>query len=355
MDIELLDEGSLQQYHTFLGASPTGDVLQSAAWARLKAGSGWTPHFFAGKNGTEISACCLALERRLPRLPFGILYCPRGPVLDWQDAEGVRQMTDALYGLAKRRRCILVKVDPAITGDEARHALLQAGFRPGGSGGFGGVQPRCVMKLDLSEGLDAAFNGFKPKWRYNIRLAERKGVTVREGGREDLDAFYEVLLETARRDRFLVRGRQYFVQMWDELSKDGYIRLFLTYHENRLIAGAILFILGRQAWYVYGASSNESRNVMPNHLMQWRMMEAAAEAGCTVYDFRGVSCREDGGEDDHLQGLNRFKAGFNADFVEYVGEYDLPVNSLMYSLWTRGAPKVMSLLKRSKARAEAVE
>ena len=161
-----------------------------------------------------------------------------------------------------------------------------------------------------------------------------------------------LLRETAGRDRFLVRGREYFRTMWEELRHEGLIRIFLGEYEGRLISGALMYVMGRQAWYTYGASSNESRNVMPNHLMQWTMIQAAIAAGCTVYDFRGVSCRQEEDADDHLQGLNRFKAGFGASFVEYIGEFDLPVRPLLYPLWTKAAPAALRLLKR---RATAVE
>lgn len=341
-------------FYSFVAECEYGDVLQTPAWARLKAASGWKAHYLLAEEGGTARGACLALERRLPRLPWSLLYCPRGPVLDWNSPDSFAPMADALRSLARERGAILVKIDPPVPagGAAARDAIAARSYRPVSSDGFGGTQPRCVMKLDLSRGADAVFAGFKPKWRYNVRLAERKGVTVREGGGDDVGAFYELLRETARRDRFLVRGREYFHTMWEELRHDGLIRIFLGEYEGRLISGALMYVMGRQAWYTYGASSNESRNVMPNHLMQWTMIQAAIAAGCTVYDFRGVSCRQEEDADDHLQGLNRFKAGFGASFVEYIGEFDLPVRPLLYPLWTKAAPAAQRLLKR---RARAVE
>ncbi len=352
MQVHLMRPEEAGDFHEFVRTHPYGDVLQTAAWARLKAASGWKPHFLLGRSPEgEARAACLALERKLPRLPFALLYCPRGPVLDWEDPDAFASMAAELRALATRQRAILVKIDPPVPASHPAAARLidAQGFVPVRDGGFGGVQPRCVMKLDLSPGLEAVFEGFKPKWRYNIRLAERKGVRIREGDGSDVDLFYDILLETARRDRFLVRGRSYFHDLWRELSKDGLIRIFLAEYEGTAIAGALLFVLGRQAWYTYGASSNEHRNVMPNHLLQWTMIREAAAAGCTVYDFRGVSC---GGEDPasaHLQGLNRFKAGFNAQLVEYVGEFDLPVSKGLYVGWTKVAPAIAGLVRRKAA------
>ncbi|MCC6483445.1 MAG: peptidoglycan bridge formation glycyltransferase FemA/FemB family protein [Armatimonadetes bacterium] len=354
MQVHSVAESDRGAFHEFIRQSPYGDVLQTAAWARLKSASGWKAHYLRVGDEADTVAACVALERRLPRVPFTLLYCPRGPVLNWNTPDALVALTDALKGLARKRRAILVKIDPPVPADTpgVREALRRAGFRHIESAGFGGTQPRCVMKLDLSAGLDQVFESFKPKWRYNVRLAERKGVVVREGGAQDVDTFYDILLETAKRDRFLVRGREYFHSMWRELSADRLIRVFLAEYEGQTISGALLYVLGKQAWYTYGASSNEHRNVMPNHLMQWRMMQAAAEAGCAVYDFRGVSCNQEAAEDDHLQGLNRFKAGFNAQFVEYVGEYDLPVSRAMYTAWTKVAPVALGMLKKRAAASE---
>lgn len=348
MDVTRLDESQLDDYHALVRESPYGDVLQTAAWARLKARFGWKPHYFAVTESGSVKAACLALEKRLPRLPFSLLYCPRGPVLDWSNPAAFQPLLAGVREAAEQSRAILIKMDPPAPAETeaATEAMEQQGLVPVDSDGFGGIQPRCVMKLDLSPGLEQVLASFKPKWRYNIRLAERKGVTVRQAGGEEMDAFYDILIETAARDRFLVRGRAYFHAMWEELSKDNLIRLFLAEYEGKVIAGALLYIMGNKAWYTYGASSNEHRNVMPNHLMQWKMMEAAASEGCAIYDFRGVSCKQEEDPDDHLQGLNRFKAGFNARFIPYIGEFDYPLSRPLYFGWTKAAPAILRMIKR---------
>ena len=351
MQVRRLAADDLDAFQEYIRHSEYGDVLQTPAWARLKSASGWRPHFLSVEDDGGLAGACVALERRLLKSPFTLLYCPRGPVLDWSNPLVFPVLAGELIALARERRAVLIKIDPPVSAasNAARDVLTRKGFRAVQSGGFGGVQPRCVMKLDISLGAEAAYESFKPKWRYNIRLAQKKGVVVREGGGSEIDLFYDILLETARRDHFLVRGREYFHTMWRELERDGLIRLFLAEYEGRPISGALMYVMGEQAWYTYGASSNEHRNVMPNHIMQWAMIRAAAAAGCAIYDFRGVSCSIEGLEDDHLKGLNRFKAGFNAEFVEYVGEYDYPVSKGLYFCWTQLAPLVMKLLKRPTA------
>jgi lipid II:glycine glycyltransferase (peptidoglycan interpeptide bridge formation enzyme) len=206
---------------------------------------------------------------------------------------------------------------------------------------------------------------FHQKWRYNTRLAERKGVVVQDDcTRDDLEIFHQLYAVTAQRDGFTGRPLRYFQKLWDALVPKDMARLFITYHNSKPLSAAICFVLGHQCWYVYGASSNENRNVMPNYAMQWAMMRWAKERGCTLYDFRGVA--DEGGApagggsastqsteksdeaDNHLQGLNRFKAGFGAQLVDYVGEWDLPLNKNWYWLWTTARPRIVDALKKRR-------
>lgn len=339
-----------ERWNKFVADFPTGDLLQSFEWGELKRRSGgWEPIRLAVEEGGEIHAAISILKRKLPRLNKCIFYAPRGPVCDFSNYEAVSTLIQAVKARALKENAILLKIDPPATVGDAQtlESLGKLGFKAiPDPNGFGGVQPKCVMQLDISSSLDDILAGFKPKWRYNIRLAEKKGVQVRSDcTRDDLRTFYELLKETAVRDRFLVRAYSYYEDMWDTLVEPGYAKLFLTEYEGEAISGALSFIFGNRCWYTYGASSNRHRNVMPNHIMQWRMIEWAKEADCVVYDFRGVSPNQSGDQNDHLYGLNRFKEGFGAEFVEYIGEFDLPFSGSWYWAWTVGKPRVSSMLK----------
>lgn len=341
MRTEILGPSDRERWREFVATAPTGDVLQCMEWGELKSRTGWQPFPIALLCERRIVAAVLALKRPAP---FGrsILYCPRGPVVDFNDKDSFTALHEALRQLACEHRAILVKVDPPVVGNEAAFALQQAGFRPvaGGGNDFGGTQPRAVMKTMPLADDDTLLARFKPKTRYNIRLAERKGVQVTgETTREDLREFYELLLETGRRDGFHVREFSYFEHLWDFLIERDLARLFIARHEGQAIAGAINFILGRQCWYVYGASSNQKRNLMPNHLLQWRMMQWARDRGCEIYDFRGVPLNRPD-TPDHLKGLVRFKAGFAAQYIEYIGEWDLPLSAPLYRAFTLLEPHV---------------
>jgi lipid II:glycine glycyltransferase (peptidoglycan interpeptide bridge formation enzyme) len=261
-----------------------------------------------------------------------------------------------LKTLALHHRALAVKLDPALdhTNELAHRALLGQGFNPVSSDeAVGGVQPKHVMKLDLTSSLDDLLASFHSKWRYNIRYAARQGVEVTaDTTRADIEPFYRLLQETASRDGFTVRALSYFYDLWDILVERGMGRLFLAHADGQLLAGTLAFLLPPQAWYVYGASSNEKRNLMPNHAIQWAMIQWAHDNGCTTYDFRGVAPQIDGEPQGPLAGLNRFKAGFNAHYVEYLGEYEWVARPLSHWAFRKALPWVRARGRRHR-RAES--
>lgn len=345
-------EAQREEWNAFVSAAPTGDVLQSWEWGELKARGAWHPIRLALYEGGRMVAAAGLLKRGLPLPGSSFLYAPRGPVLDFSRPGLIRAMAEALRQVGRRERAILVKIDPPVEDPGVAGELLSCGFvrsgHAGGEGqGFGGEQPRCVMKLDLGPSLDDLLRQCKEKTRYNIRLAARKGVTVRCGETlDDMRTFYRLLQVTAERDGFLIRSYDYYRDTWEVLAARGLARLFLAEYQGQALSGAIAYLFGDKAWYTYGASSNEHRNVMPNYLMQWEMIRWAKESGCAVYDFRGVSPASDPRDDDHLAGLNRFKAGFGARFVEYIGEFDLPLSPAGYWVWRHGKPRAQAAMKR---------
>jgi lipid II:glycine glycyltransferase (peptidoglycan interpeptide bridge formation enzyme) len=355
MRVRVATDADRDRFNSFVGGSPFGDVLQSYEWGDVKRRSGWSALRLLVEDGEYVRAACSVLRTKPARGIPPLLYAPRGPVLDPENTAALSALVDAIRERAGDG--FMLKCDPPVEAGSTEAAMLAGtGFRLVTATGFGGVQPKAVMVLDLDNDLDKIFGGFKSKWRYNVRLAERKGVVVREAARDDLPAFYKLLVETARRDHFFVRGRSYFETLWDVLQPRGMLAAFLAELAGRPIAGILLFAMGERATYTYGASSNEHRNVMPNHLLQWHGIRWAKERGCRVYDFRGVSPVLDGRPvEPSIAGLNRFKEGFGARYVEYAGEFDLPLRAGWYRLWRTAAPAAMTLRRRIKGGGGAAQ
>jgi peptidoglycan pentaglycine glycine transferase (the first glycine) len=333
-------EGERRRFDAFVAEHPTGGVLQSWAWGDIRKRQGWDAVRLAVEDqGGGVRGAASVLVRELP-LGGSILYLPRGPVLDYTDAPALDAMASALRRLAEKRHGILVKVDPYVTPPDprVRGALLRLGFRVGHRRGrFDGLQPRFCCIVDLAGGADAILARLHSKTRYNIRLAARRGVTVERCGRDKLPLFYRLLMETCERDGFRERAYRYFEQVWDGLAPGGHIHLFVASAQGRDLAAAVVITFGRKAVYLYGASSGELRQFMAPYAVQWSAIRFCMEQGCTTYDMTGVPKRLEPGE--HGYGLWRFKRGFCGNQpAEFLGEYDMPVNPLLWRLWTLAEP-----------------
>lgn len=345
----LIGEKEKDYYNDFAAWGPKGHILQSYEWGEIKGQGEWEPlRLIVEDQEGRPQASISILKRKLPVINKAIFYAPRGPVGDVDNWE----LMDFLFGkvreLARRQGAIFLKIDPDIPRQHERFGqyLLTRGFVSGEKGeGFEGVQPKFVFRLDIKPPEDILFEQMHQKTRYNIRLAQKKGVEIREDCTiDDLPVFYEILKETTERDKFLVRPYGYFVDLWNYLQPPGYIKLFMAYYEGKAVAGTLAFLFGDKAWYIYGASSNSYRNVMPNYLLQWMMIKWAKANNCTMYDFRGVPGHLT--EDNPLYGLYRFKKGFDGEYTEFIGEYDQVYSSFYYRLWTSLEPFYQKNIRR---------
>lgn len=337
------------EYNEFMAHATKGHILQSYEWGEIKGRGEWTPLrlLVEEENGTPVAALSV-LQRCIPGFGKNIFYAPRGPVGDIDNWELMDFLFAEVKKLARQRRAIFLKIDPDVSIEHKRfnEYLQSRKFVSAETGeGFEGVQPRFVFRLDINPDEETLFNSFHQKTRYNIRLASKKGVEVKENcTKEELPVFYEILKETTERDKFLVRPFRYFVDLWDYLTPPGYLKLFMAYYEGKAIAGTLAFLFGDKAWYIYGASSNSYRNVMPNYLLQWSMIKWAKANNCKLYDFRGVPGHLT--EDNPLYGLYRFKKGFNGDYTEFAGEYDLVFSPFYYWVWTNLEPVYQKNIRR---------
>ncbi|MEA1962309.1 MAG: peptidoglycan bridge formation glycyltransferase FemA/FemB family protein [Bacillota bacterium] len=356
----IIDVNEKDRYNRFVKKHWKGHFLQTFEWGEVKRFMGWESLPLVLEKDGEIQGALLILKRKLP-LPGvnkSIFYAPRGPVVNIDNEELCQVLFEGARKAARDQGAIFLKIDPdvEVTNQGFQEVLRNCGFQKNENGlDFEGVQPAFVFRLDIEPSEIKLMENMHSKTRYNIRLAKKKGVTIREVyGKEDLKVFYEILEETAKRDHFLIRGYEYFETIWDQMVETGMAKIFIAEYEGQPVSGTLAFILGDKAWYLYGASSNEHRKVMPNYLIQWEMICWAKENGCTLYDFRGVSGDLD--ESNPLYGLYRFKKGFNGDFTEFVGDWDVVYSRFYYFLWNRALPVYQKItrtvLRRKQQEAE---
>ena len=314
----------------FLEENKKSHFLQSPEWAKVK--TEWEHEFIVVKDKKDnIKGTMSILLRKVPVFNRYIMYAPRGFVADINDKITLRELTNKAIEIAKKYKAFIFRMDPDVSADneEFKNLMLDLGYKTKKKikNVDQVIQPKYVFRLDIKDKTeDELLAVFNQKTRYNIRLALKKGVTVRTGSREDLKIFYDILKETGSRDNFYIRPLEYFEKMYDELGKD-HIKLIIAEHEGTPIAAVLPVKYGNKVWYLYGGSSNKYRNLMPNYLLQFEMMKWGLENKCEIYDFRGVSGFKN--EKDNQYGVYRFKKGFNGDFVEFINELSMVFDPFM--------------------------
>jgi len=327
-----------QEWDRFVAGHPQAHVLQTSPWGELKAAFGWRVGRVALTAGGTLVAGAQLLYRRLPGGLGRLAYVPRGPLVDWEDAEMVAALCRALAADARAKGAVVLTVEPdLLDGPARREQLATLGFGPSP---LRNVQARRTLLVDLSGGEAEVLARMKPKTRYNVRLAARKGVTVRVGTEADLPAFHRLMAATAARDRFGVHAPAYYEEVLRRFVPRGWARLLLAEVEGKPVAGLVVFALGRRAWYFYGASGDAHREKMPNYLLQWEAMRWAISLGCAEYDLWGVPDEEEETLEkeftrrhDGLWGVYRFKRGFGGRLARSVGAWDRPLRPFLYRLY----------------------
>lgn len=326
----LTNESDRKEFTKFLETHERCNFQQSLEWAKVK--TSWKAEvILAEDTNKKIIGALTVWIRKIPI--FGnIMYSPRGPVCDVHNIDVLKQLTDGAKKLAEKYKAIVLRIEPDIKSDDDKfkNIMLELGYqiKDDAKNFREEIQPRYVFRLSVKDKTeDEIFKGFHQKTRYNVRLATKKGVTVKEGTKEDLKDFHKIMITTGKRDGFIIRPLEYFEKMYDELGPE-HMKILMAYYEGKPISGVIPIMYGNKTWYLYGASSNEHRNLMPNYLLQWEMIKLAIKNKSDIYDLRGVP-----GIADDSNGLYRFKKGFGAEYTEFIGEVYIPFKPLTYRLY----------------------
>lgn len=342
-------------WRALLAALPDPHVLQSWEWGDVKAQTGWHAERLSADLPGGRTALQFLWRQPVAGAPLRMGYIPKGPVLDWSNEALVDEVLALIEAHARARRCIFVKIDPDVseTSSEGRlvlHALERRGWRYSADQ----VQFKNTAYSDLTVGEAQLLAAMKSKWRYNVRLAEKRGICVRSGSEADLPAFYALYTETGGRDGFLIRPFDYYDITWrtflaaqaDPASQAGGALLLAEHpEESQPLAGIFLLRYGTQSWYFYGASGDRRRRDMPNYLLQWEALRWSIAQGCTRYDWWGAPTDPDDAGDS-MQGVWQFKQGFGAELQRQIGAWDFPVSATLYRLYTATMPSVLEVMRR---------
>lgn len=318
------------EWDAFVGGSCQGHLLQSWGWGEIKAGANWRVLRLAlcADDSGQIVAAAQVLQRTLWHLPTRLghlAYIPHGPVLDWQasgeHAESLaRHFLQTVRNFLVRRGALALLIEPHIQSGTSASLVALTALRDLGFRATRSVQPVRTIILDISPQEQALLAGMKEKWRYNVRLAARKGVEVSVARTpEEIEAWYALLKTTGERGHFGIHTCEYYRRVWQLLGQRHQARLFLARAGDELLAGIFVGLLGSEAVYLYGASSDAQRQLMPNYLLQWEAIRWAREAGATSYDFWGIPATDQ--DDEAMAGVYRFKSGWGGRVVSWLGNY----------------------------------
>ncbi len=315
--VSLQQAGELDAYVTH---HPRGHYMQTSLWGFARPDRRWQG-IILRTDGVIRATMALHITDGAWGIPY--YYAPRGPVFD--TLADFRALILAAQDVIRSQGGYQLRIDPPISALDAQfqQCASELSFQWDLASGFSAFQPQFVYQTDLTGSTqESLLARFRSKTRYNIRLAQRRGVTVSQGGLADVEVFHQMMVETAERDGFPCRSEAFFQRILLGMGSHG--RLLLARKDGLPLAGAIQITLGKKSWYAYGCSFACGREDMPNFLLQWEMMRYALEQGCRLYDFRGVEGPGEPGSPGW--GLHRFKQGFDATLVEYTGQLDLTVS-----------------------------
>lgn len=385
---------SPQLWNQIISQLPNPHFLQTYEWGQVKAKYGWIPYyavwdangeFHVEKDITRLSsfvlpviAAALILKRQILSHGFAarlsILYAPKGPLLDWNNESLRTRVLDDLQSFARKQGAIFLKLDPDVvlgrgvphseedvtenSGQAVRSDLKRRGWVYSSDQ----IQFRNTVLVDLIAAEDEIMMRMKPKTRYNVRLAEKRGLAVRAGRVDDLPMLYKLYAETSVRDGFVIRDENYYLGVWKlfmsnletmKLSNLPACVPLIAEVDGEPVAAIFLFMFAGRAYYVYGMSLNLHREKMPTYLLQWEAMKRAKANGCSAYDLWGAP--ENFDESDSMWGVYRFKEGLGGEVVRTLGAYDFAPNKFWYKLYTEVVPRVLDVMRlRGKEKTKQV-
>jgi len=341
MSITIQEITDREQWNSFLISQPRGHLLQSYEWGELnKYLGGRIYRLGALENGRMVGAILLTVAPvpvpvPIPGFHPNWLYCSRGPTVERFDSPALPALIEHVQPIARREHAIVLRLEPNIADDDPDMDKWIAAYR---ALGFQtnpiSVHGRRSWVLDIRPSAEQLLANFKMTWRQNVRTAERKGVTIRKAESEaDFDAYYDLLKVTSERDAFFIHSKDYHKEILRQFASKGDAILYLAEHEGEALAAKMLIRFGDWCWDMFGATSNNKRNLKAAYLLQYRCISWAQEQGCSYFDFRTIPEVLEPGEE--MWGVYEYKKGFGGFSRLNIPTQEYVYRPLLYSLWRK--------------------
>jgi peptidoglycan pentaglycine glycine transferase (the first glycine) len=326
-NLKLIEIKKLEDLNSFVGAQPHAELLQSWAWGEFQEKVGVKVLRLGVEDGGKLVAVASLIKRSSP-LGMNYFYCPRGPIVNYKLSIINEKLFDFLLSeikkIANKEKVIFLRIEPIDKINNSSFIINNSLD----------VQVSKTIMLDLTKSEEELLAAMHQKTRYNIRLAEKKGVAIKESplsrgvaeGRgvsdDEFEKFWSLMSATVNRDGFRLHEKEYYKKM---LSTEN-IKLFFADYQNKIICAGIFSFFGDTAVYLHGASANENRELMAPHLLQWELIKKAKASGCKYYDFFGI-------DEKKWPGVTRFKRGFSGEEMNYPGTFDVIFEKTKYKVY----------------------
>jgi len=372
-------------WNASISGLPSPHILQTWEWGKVKSQLGWHPHYLYWLQNqgqieliinkrlekhkiNQLVAAALVLHRKITIGGFShrmsVMYVPKGPLLDWTSAPIRERVLMDLKNFAQKHSAIFIKIDPeveigigvpgingsseSLTGVMLSNELKAVGWRLSDEQ----IQFRNTVLIDLRSSEKELLSNMKQKTRYNLNLAMRKGVIVRAGKIEDLNMLFRMYAETSIRDGFVIRNERYYQEVWNIFmsspqpasNEQPVAEALIAEVDGNPVSGVIIFRFARKAWYLYGMSTLAHKDKMANYLLQWEAIKRSKAENCTMYDLWGAP--DEFVESDPLWGVYRFKEGLGGTVHRYLGAWDLPINRMLYRLYSMTLPGLLDIMRQ---------
>lgn len=353
MTITVQEITDREQWNTFLASQPRGHLLQSYEWGELNTYLGGRIYRLGAVQDERLIGTMLLavppvpLPVSVPGIQFNWLYSTRGPTVESPNSPALSALIDYAKKLAQREHAVVLRVEPNIADDDPdMDVWLAAYHRLGFRTNPIAVHGRRSWVLDIRPSAEQLLADCKMTWRQNVRSAERKGVIIREAENEkDFDAYYELLTITSERDAFFIHDKAYHKEILRQFASKGDAILYLAEHEGEAIAAKMLIRFGDWCWDMFGASSNQKRNLKPTYLLQYRCFLWAKAKGCSYFDFRTIPEVLEPGEE--MWGVYEYKRGFGGFSRLNMPTQDYVYRPIIYNGWRK-----MVEVRRAQRHAE---
>lgn len=304
--------------------------LQSWEWGEFRAKTGLKVARIGFFDNNKLSKALQVTFHPIPG--FGgktVGYYPKGFMPDAEQLAALKQ-------LGTQHNALFIKLEPNIAekvGVPSGHNKIAQFLESHGAVPGRPLFTKYSFQLDLKQSEEQLLANLNSKTRYNVQLAQKKGVQIVENTTEDgMNTYSAILAETTKRQGFYAHTENYFKQMWQSLGSSGIMRIFEARYENTVVVSWVLFLFNGVLYYPYGASRSVHRDVMASNLMMWEAIRFGKANGCHMFDMWG-SLGPEPDENDPWFGFHRFKKGYGGDLVEFIGTFDLVMDPGLYKIF----------------------